>query len=108
LKKVESVVRELKEQQTITKNKKLKFTFMASCYHCGRAGANYRRTVTTGRSNTTYYGKKSTTFSSRTNSGLRTVCENCAADIDKSRYVLTTVFLVISGFVMLYFIFKYL
>jgi hypothetical protein len=60
---------------------------MASCYHCGRGGADYRRNVVTGRSNTTYYGKRSTSFSTRTNSGLRTVCENCAFDIDKGRLV---------------------
>ena len=60
---------------------------MASCYHCGRGGVDYRRNVVTGRSNSTYYGKRSTSYSTRTNTGLRSVCESCAFDIDKGRLV---------------------
>lgn len=60
---------------------------MASCYQCGRAGADYRRTVVTGRSNTTYLGKRSISYSSRTNTGLRTVCESCAYSVDRGRLI---------------------
>ncbi|EKT3967370.1 hypothetical protein NTJ12_002458 [Flavobacterium psychrophilum] len=55
---------------------------MASCYHCGQNGSSHRRNVTTGGSNGTYYGK-SVSFSSRTYNGLRTLCANCAYDVDK-------------------------
>lgn len=58
---------------------------MATCYLCGRAGADFRRTVETGRSHGYYYGKRSTSYSTRTYTGLRTVCEDCAFDIDKGR-----------------------
>lgn len=64
---------------------------MASCYHCGRSGASYRRNVITGQSNTSYYGKRSTSYSRRTHSGLRTVCENCAFNIDKKRLIIKIV-----------------
>jgi len=60
---------------------------MASCYHCGRGGASYRRNVSTGTSNTVYYGKKRTTYSTRNTSGLRSLCENCAFNIDKGRLI---------------------
>lgn len=60
---------------------------MASCYQCGCGGADYRRSVVTGQSRSTYYGKRSTTYSTRTNTGLRTVCEDCAFSIDKGRLV---------------------
>lgn len=60
---------------------------MASCYHCGRSGADYRRNVVTGQSRSTYYGKRSTSYSTRTNTGLRTVCEDCAFSIDKARLI---------------------
>lgn len=60
---------------------------MASCYQCGRSGADYRRNVVTGRSNTTYFGKRSTSYSTRTNTGLRTVCESCAFNIDKGHLI---------------------
>jgi hypothetical protein len=80
---------------------------MASCYHCGRAGADFRRNVVTGRSQSTYYGKQSTTYSTRTNTGLRTVCEDCAFAIDKARLVqriigLWLVTIVLAGLIIYY------
>ena len=60
---------------------------MAACYHCARPGADFRRNVVTGQSRGTYYGKRSTSFSTRTNTGLRTVCEGCAFSIDKGRLI---------------------
>ena len=55
---------------------------MASCYHCGQNGSQYRRNVTTGGSNGTYYGKN-ISFSTRTYNGLRTLCAQCAFNVDK-------------------------
>jgi len=60
---------------------------MASCYHCGRSGASYRRTVTTGYSRGSWTSKKSYGSSSRTNYGVRSVCEDCALRIDKSSVI---------------------
>ena len=57
---------------------------MADCYHCGQTGSSYRRNVTTGGSKGTYYGRKSITFSTRTYNGLRSLCANCAYNVDKS------------------------
>lgn len=74
---------------------------MASCYQCGRSGASYRRDVVTGRSNTTYYGKRSTSYSTRTNTGLRTVCEDCAFSIDKSRLILSIIGLWVATIVLI-------
>ena len=58
---------------------------MATCYYCGSSNADYRRTVETGTSKSTYYGKKSTSFSTRTNSGIRSLCYSCAKGLDISR-----------------------
>ena len=57
---------------------------MASCYHCGCSGATYRRNVVTGSSSGTYYGKR-TSYSNRTYTGLRSLCADCALNVDKSR-----------------------
>ena len=74
---------------------------MASCYHCARQGADYRRNVVTGRSRGTYYGKKNTSFSTRTNSGLRSVCEDCAFSIDKSRLIQSVTIIWILAVIMI-------
>lgn len=60
---------------------------MSSCYLCGNPGADFRRSVVTGRSRTIYYGKRSNSMSSSTHTGLRSVCENCAFNVDKSRII---------------------
>ena len=79
---------------------------MATCYKCGRGGANYRRIVSTGQSNTVYYGKKRTTYSTRNNSGLRTVCEDCAYNIDRGRLISYIVVLWIVNIVLAYLVFS--
>lgn len=56
---------------------------MASCYHCGRSGSSHRRTVGTGRSFGTYYGKN-VSYSTRNYYGTRSLCEKCAFDNDKA------------------------
>lgn len=58
---------------------------MASCYLCGNSNANFRREVQTGTSRSTYYSKNSTSFGTRTNSGLRSLCYDCAKRLDISR-----------------------
>jgi hypothetical protein len=58
---------------------------MASCYHCGKSGADYRRTVTTGFSRSSWVSKRSYGSGSSTSYGLRTLCENCAFQNDKSK-----------------------
>ncbi len=55
---------------------------MANCYECGEPGAEYRRTVHTGSSKSTSYGRSVRT-SFRNSYGTRSVCERCAADCDK-------------------------
>lgn len=60
---------------------------MASCYHCGIGGSFYRREVITGRSTTSYYGKNSSSRSTRTSHGLRSLCENCAYKLDRSNLI---------------------
>ncbi len=81
---------------------------MASCYLCGRSGSEYRRTVHTGHSFGTFVSKRSYGSSSRNYYGLRTVCENCAASIDKWKAIKTTLFLAGLALVLLYFIGKHL
>jgi len=66
---------------------------MATCYHCGRAGADYRRTVNTGTSTTYHSGKRGGSTSTRVNSGLRTLCEECAFNVDRKSVRGTIVFL---------------
>lgn len=79
---------------------------MASCYVCGCSGADYRRTVSTGYSVGSWISKRSYGSGSRRYYGLRTVCERCAADIDKSNIIQTVVILVIIAGVLLYFVLK--
>lgn len=77
---------------------------MASCYHCGKSGANYRRNIMTGYSTGSWVSKRSYGTSSRNYYGLRTVCENCAARIDKRNAIKTTVVLVLVAICLLYYI----
>lgn len=56
---------------------------MATCYKCGAANANYRRTTYTGSSTTNWWSKRSFGSGSRTYYGLRSVCEDCAKAIDR-------------------------
>lgn len=56
---------------------------MASCYKCGVSGASNRRTVSTGFSIGNWVSKRSYGASTRSYFGLRTVCDDCAASIDK-------------------------
>jgi hypothetical protein len=79
---------------------------MASCYQCGQNGAEYRRTVVKGKSNGTYYGKR-TTYSTRTYSGMRTVCEDCAFAIDKARLILNIIGLWIISLALIWLIVKF-
>lgn len=60
---------------------------MAACYHCARKGADFRRNVVTGQSTGVYYGKRSTSSSTRVNTGLRTLCEECAFFVDRGQLV---------------------
>lgn len=56
---------------------------MATCYICGKSHAEYRRTVNTGTSNragVTSRGRSS--YSTTVHYGMRTVCANCALNID--------------------------
>ena len=55
---------------------------MASCYNCGVNGSDFRRTVNTGSSFGTYYGKR-TSYSTRNYYSKRTLCEECAFQHDK-------------------------
>lgn len=79
---------------------------MASCYHCGEKGADYRRSVNTGSSVGIWSSRRSSGTSTRAHYGLRTVCECCAASIDKSNLISTIVFQSIAIIVMLYFLLK--
>ena len=79
---------------------------MAACYHCGAGGANYRRNVSTGSSFGTFVSKRSYGSSSRTYYGLRTVCESCAADVDRQNLIGRIITLSIVIIVMLYFLMK--
>ena len=54
---------------------------MASCYNCGSSPASYRRVVNTGFSSRTYYGKSITSSSSQYYA-KRSVCMDCAKNID--------------------------
>ncbi len=79
---------------------------MANCYCCGRSGANFRRNVSTGSSFGSWGSSRSVGSSSRTYYGLRTVCEPCAARIDKRALIGNTVFwfLVACGLVYFFFV----
>lgn len=68
---------------------------MATCYQCGKLGANYRRNVTTGTSSGNWVSNRSYGSSNRNYYGLRTVCEKCAARIDKNGYLMSSLILII-------------
>lgn len=75
---------------------------MANCYHCGIGGSSYRRYVHTGNSFGNWVSKRSYGSSSRSYYGLRTLCENCAARVDKWRQIKWTFIYIIAGFVILF------
>lgn len=77
---------------------------MASCYCCGTSGATYRRNVRTGTSYGSWTSTRSYGASSRNHYGLRSVCEKCAAQIDRREYVVQTIFLWIIAIFMFSFI----
>lgn len=79
---------------------------MASCYHCGTGGASYRRNVNTGTSFGSWVSKRSYGSSSRSYYGLRSLCENCAARVDKWRHIKWTFIYIVIGIIMLYNIFN--
>lgn len=56
---------------------------MANCYICGKSPATYRRTVVTGTSHRTSYSSRGTNWnSSSIRQGFRSVCAQCALNID--------------------------
>jgi len=59
-----------------------------NCYCCGctiaRGSPRFRRTVKTGDSSGMSFGRRSLRYSTRTYRGMRTVCTNCARQIDSS------------------------
>jgi hypothetical protein len=55
---------------------------MASCYLCGKPKASHRRWVDTGASTGTFVSRRSFGVSVRQYTGLRTVCDTCAASLD--------------------------
>lgn len=75
---------------------------MASCYICGASNASYRQEVSTGRSQGTHYGKSVST-SARKYYGVRTVCKNCAASIDRFKRVKGIIGLIIGCAILFYF-----
>lgn len=79
---------------------------MANCYNCGNSGATYRREVYTGSSTGNWVSNRSYGSSSRSYSGLRSLCERCAANHDKSKQKRLTIFFGIIGLVLMYFILK--
>jgi hypothetical protein len=78
---------------------------MASCYHCGKSGADYRRTVTTGFSRSNWVSKRSYGSGTRTNYSLRSLCENCAISVDKSNAISSAVIAIIVFCGLIYYIF---
>ena len=58
---------------------------MATCYCCGRSGANRRRSVSTGSSHGSWSGTRSFGSSSRSYYGVRTVCNVCSDRIDRRK-----------------------
>jgi len=75
---------------------------MRHCYICDGpiAGNGFRRTVKTGSSARTYYGRRISWSRSRSE-GLRTVCQSCAERIDRENriqgYIAGTVFIIVAG-----------
>jgi hypothetical protein len=56
---------------------------MATCYRCGAANANYRRTTSTGYSTGSWWSSRSYGSGSRTYYGVRSFCQDCAKSIDR-------------------------
>jgi hypothetical protein len=79
---------------------------MANCYQCGRSGATYRRAVYTGSSSGGWVSTRSSGSSSRSYSGVRSLCESCAARNDASKQRNRAILYVIGGIVIIYFILK--
>ncbi len=79
---------------------------MVSCYKCGESGANYRRNVVTGTSSGTYYGKR-TSYSSRTYRGTRSLCEECAFQLDRANIISVIVICWITALILIYLIVRF-
>lgn len=77
---------------------------MALCYNCGESGANYRRTTATSHSVNSWTSKKSYGSSSRTTYSKRSFCEDCAANIDRSGYMVSTFILSLIALGLSYYI----
>ena len=78
---------------------------MASCYHCGRTGADYRRSVQTSRSYNSWTSKKSSGSSSRSTYALRSLCESCAASVDRHGLIMGCVMLCFLASGLIYYIY---
>ena len=79
---------------------------MVGCYICGTQGADYRRTVYTGHSVGSWFGRRSSGMSTRTHYGPRTVCEGCAAQMDKGHQMRWAFIYLANGLLLLYLYFK--
>jgi hypothetical protein len=79
---------------------------MATCFICGCSGANHRREVYTGRSSGWFWSRRSYGQSYRSYYGLRTVCGECAARIDRNHTRNTWISILIIGFIILFVIGK--
>ena len=77
---------------------------MATCFQCGEPKSDYRRTVYTGYSTGSWVSKRSYGSSTRTSYGVRTVCKNCAGQIDKSQLVKTSFYLTLLMLGLIYYI----
>lgn len=77
---------------------------MASCYVCGCSGADQRREVYVGTSNRISYSKRITVGKSN-HYGMRTVCPDCAFEIDKQRNINTIIKLSIAIVFVIFLIF---
>jgi hypothetical protein len=74
---------------------------MANCYHCASKGASYRRYVNSGYSYGGWVSNRSHGTSSRSYYGLRTLCESCAARVDKWRNIKWSIALLIIAIILL-------
>lgn len=79
---------------------------MANCYLCGQRNADYRRTVNTGSSVGTYYGKRSTSTSTRKYYGLRSLCDKCASEVDLGRAKSRLISAIIITIILLFILFR--
>ncbi len=75
---------------------------MANCYICGCASANHRREVYTGRSSGWFWSRRSYGQSYRSYYGLRTVCVDCAARIDRAHSRNTWISILIISLIILF------